>query len=65
MDQGVRVVGDVSVFGDRIQRDPPAAIGGEVTALGGHGWLLPILVTPIVLLDLLVARLVWIIQRAA
>jgi len=63
LDRGVRVAGDVSVFGGRIHRDPQATIAGDVTSFGGHGWLLPILVTPIILLGLLVALVVWIIQR--
>ena len=64
LDRGARVAGDVSVFGGQIHRDPQAAIAGDVTSFGGHGWLLPILLTPIVLLGLLVALIVWIIQRA-
>ena len=64
LDRGVRVAGDVSVFGGQIHRDPQAAIGGDLTLFGGHGWLLPILATPIVLLALLVALVVWIVQRA-
>jgi hypothetical protein len=64
LDRGVKVSGDVSVFGGQIHRDPQAAISGDVTSFGGHGWLLPILVTPIVLLGLLVALVVWIVQRA-
>jgi hypothetical protein len=64
LDRGARVAGDVSVFGGQIHRDPQAAIAGDVAAFGGHGWLLPILLTPIVLLGLLVALIVWIIQRA-
>jgi len=64
LDRGARVAGDVSVFGGRIHRDPLAAISGDVAAFGGHGWLLPILLTPIVLLGLLAALIVWIIQRA-
>jgi hypothetical protein len=63
LDRGVRIAGDVSVFGGQIHRDPQAAIAGDVTSFGGHGWLLPILVTPIVLLGLLVALVVWIVQR--
>lgn len=64
LDRGTRVAGDVSVFGGQIHRDPQAAIAGDVTSFGGRGWLLPILLTPIVLLGLLVALIVWIIQRA-
>ena len=63
LDRGVKVAGDVSVFGGQIHRDPQAAIAGDVTSFGGHGWLLPIILTPIVLLGLLVALIIWIIQR--
>jgi hypothetical protein len=63
LDRGVRVAGDVSVFGGQIHRDRQATIAGDVTSFGGHGWLLPILLTPIVLMGLLVALIVWIIQR--
>jgi hypothetical protein len=64
LDRGGRVAGDVSVFGGQIHRHPQAAVAGDVASFGGHGWLLRILLTPIVLLGLLVALIVWIIQRA-
>lgn len=64
LDRGVRIAGDVSVFGGQIHRDPQATVSGDVTSFGGHGWLLPIVLTPIVLLGLLVALIIWIIQRA-
>jgi hypothetical protein len=63
LDRGARVAGDVSVFGGQVRHDPQAAIAGDVTSFGGHGWLLPILLMPIVLLGLLVALVVWIVQR--
>jgi hypothetical protein len=63
LDRGVRIAGDVSVFGGQIHRDPQATVSGDVTSFGGHGWLLPILLAPIVLLGLLVALIVWIVQR--
>jgi len=63
LDRGAKVAGDVSVFGGQVHRDPQAAIAGDVTSFGGHGWLLPILLMPIVLLGLLVALVVWIVQR--
>jgi hypothetical protein len=64
LDRGVRIAGDVSVFGGQIHRDPQATISGDVTTFGGHGWLFPILLTPILLLGLLAALIIWIIQRA-
>jgi hypothetical protein len=57
------VNGDVTVFGGRIQRDPAATVGGDVTTMGGPGWVLLILLAPIVFLGLFLALLVWVIRR--
>src|SRR2546425_1088000 len=63
LDKGVKVSGDVTVFGGKIHRDPQASIAGDVTSMGGRGWLVVIFLTPIVVLGLLVALVVWLIQR--
>lgn len=62
LDKEVKVGGDVNVFGGRIRRDAEARIGGEVTAMGGPGWIVPIVLAPLVFLGLLVALVVWIIR---
>jgi len=61
---GVKVTGDVTVFGGSIGRDPTAIIGGDVTSLAGKGWFALMVVTPLIVIGLLVALIVWLIQRA-
>jgi hypothetical protein len=63
LDKAAKVSGDVAVFGGEIRRDPEASIGGDVTSMGGRGWIIPILLFPFVLLGLLVALVVWLVQR--
>ena len=63
LDKAVHVAGDVTVVGGTLRRDPQASVGGEVTALAGWGWLLLIIATPIVILGVLLAMVIWLIQR--
>ena len=63
LDHGARVAGDVTVFGGQIRRDPEASVSGDVTSMGGHAWLVPILLAPFVVLGLLVAFVIWLVQR--
>jgi len=63
LDKAVKVSGDVTVFGGQVRRDPETRIGGDVTSMGGRGWIIPILLFPFVLLGLLIAFVVWLIQR--
>jgi hypothetical protein len=63
LDQGAKVAGDATVFGGQIRRDPAATISGDVTSMGGHGWLVPILLAPFLALGLLVAFVIWLVQR--
>jgi hypothetical protein len=64
LDQGVKVAGGATVFGGQIRRDPGASISGDVTTMGGHGWLVPIVLAPFLAIGLLVAFLIWVVQRA-
>jgi len=63
LDEGVKVAGDATVFGGQIRRDPAATISGDVTSMGGHGWLVPIILAPFLALGLLVAFVIWLVQR--
>ena len=63
LDQGAKVTGDATVFGGQIRRDPAASISGDVTSMGGHGWLVPIVLAPFLVLGLLVAFVIWLVQR--
>jgi hypothetical protein len=64
LDKEVKVAGDVTVVGGELRRDPGASVSGDVTAMGGRGWIVPILLAPFVILGLLVAFVVWLVQRA-
>jgi hypothetical protein len=63
LEKGVKVGGETTVVGGELRRDPEAQVGGEVTAIGGRtlGWV--ILFSPLLLLGLLVALIVWLVQR--
>jgi hypothetical protein len=63
IDQEVKVAGDLTVLGGQIRRSPQASIGGDVTNIGGHGWIIPILLAPFAILGLLIAFVVWLVQR--
>jgi len=63
LDRGVKIAGDATVFGGQIRRDSGATISGDVTSMGGHGWLVPIVLIPFVVLGLLVAFVIWLVQR--
>ena len=63
LDHGVKVAGDATVFGGQIRRDPAATISGDVTTMGGHGWVVPIVLAPFFVLGLLVALVIWLVQR--
>jgi len=63
LDKEVKVAGDVTVVGGEIRRNPEAAIRGDVTAMGGRGWIVPLLLAPFVILGLLVALVIWLVQR--
>jgi predicted acyltransferase (DUF342 family) len=64
LDKEAKVAGDVTVIGGELRRDPEASVSRDVTAMGGHGWMVPILVAPFVILGMLVALVVWLVQRA-
>src|ERR1700683_4301031 len=59
-----RLGNEVKVAGGELRQDPHASVSGDVTNVGGRGWILPILVAPFAILGLLVALVVWLIQRA-
>jgi len=63
LDKEVKVAGDVTVVGGELRRDPEASVAGDVTNVGGRGWIIPILLVPLVLFGLLIAFVVWLIQR--
>ena len=65
LDKEVKVAGDITVVGGELRRDPQASIAGDVTNVGGRVWIIPILLIPFLFLGLLIALVVWIIQRVS
>lgn len=63
LEKAVKVSGDVTVFGGEVHRDPEASIGGDITSMGGRAWAIPIFFFLFVLLGLLIAFVIWLIQR--
>jgi hypothetical protein len=51
------------VFGGRLRRDPAATVGGDVTNMGGPGWIVLIFLFPLIFLGLFIALIVWIVRR--
>jgi hypothetical protein len=64
LDGGVKVAGDTTVFAGQIRRGPQVTMSGDVTTMGGRGWLVPMLLFPFVMLGLLIAFVIWLVQRA-
>jgi hypothetical protein len=63
LQSGTQIAGDVAAIAGTIKRDPQSKIVGDVTSLGGAGWMLLILVSPLVLFGGLVALIIWLFQR--
>lgn len=62
--KGVKVDGDVTVFGGQVRRDPEATVAGDVTSMNGRGWVALIFLVPLVVIGVLVALVIWLVQRA-
>jgi len=59
---GGSVAGDVAAIGGAVRRQPQAVIAGDVTSLEGKGWLLLLLLCPLVILGLMIALIVWLVH---
>jgi hypothetical protein len=60
---GTQIAGDAVAVAGMVKRDPQSTISGDVTSLGGTGWMLLILVLPLVLFGGFVALIIWLFQR--
>jgi hypothetical protein len=60
---GTQIAGDVAAIAGTVKRDPQSTISGDVTSLGGAGWMLLILVAPLVLFGGFVALIIYLFQR--
>jgi hypothetical protein len=63
LQSGAQIAGDVAAVAGMVKRDPQSKISGDVTSLGGTGWMLLILVAPLVLFGGFVALIIWLFQR--
>jgi hypothetical protein len=63
LDKDVKVAGDVTLVGGEFRREPQASISGDVTTVGGRGWIIPILLAPFIILGLMIALVIWLVQR--
>ena len=64
LESGGRVAGDVAAIAGAVRRDPQSTISGDVAAMQGTQWLLLVLLTPLVMLALVVAFIIWLVQRS-
>lgn len=64
LDQNAKIAGDATVVGGELRRDPMAMVSGDVTSVGGAGWIVPIVLAPFIFLGLLIALIIWLVQRA-
>ena len=60
---GTQIAGDVAAVAGMVKRDPQSKIAGDVTSLGGAGWMLLILVAPLMLCGGFVVLIIWLFQR--
>src|SRR5712692_4848177 len=59
---GGSVAGDVAAIGGAGRRQRQAALAGDVASLEGKGWLLLLLLCPLVILGLMTALIVWLVH---
>jgi hypothetical protein len=63
LQSGTQIAGDAVAVVGTVKRDPQSTISGDVTSLGGAGWMLLIVVAPLVLFGGFVALIIWLFQR--
>lgn len=59
---GTKIAGDLTAVGGSIQRASTSEVSGDVTPIHRGWWLTLILVSPLVVLGILIAAIVWFIQ---
>ncbi|MFZ0284937.1 MAG: hypothetical protein WAL32_06875 [Terriglobales bacterium] len=63
LQSGTQIAGDVEAIAGIVKRDPQSKIAGDITSLGGAGWMVMILVAPLMLFGGFVALIIWLFQR--
>ena len=62
-ESGTKIAGDLTVFGGALHRAANVQIAGDVTELRGTGWVALIFAIPLFILGVVVALIVWLLQR--
>jgi len=64
VDNGASISGDTTSVAGALRAQPQANIGGDRTSLDGKQWLAAIILPPLVVIGLIVALIVWLVQRS-
>jgi hypothetical protein len=56
-------MGDLTLFGGTIRRDPEAQVKGDVTSFGNKPGAILLLLSPFIVLAFVIAFIVWLVQR--
>ena len=64
MESGSQIAGDLATVAGAVRRQPGSSIGGDVASLEGVKWLLAILLPPLVFIGLIIALIIWLVQRS-
>jgi hypothetical protein len=64
MQPGSQIAGDVTAVAGGVRHSTGSSIAGDVTSLEGTKWLLAIILPPIFIIGLIVALIIWLIQRS-
>jgi hypothetical protein len=64
VDNGTRIAGDVTAVAGAARIQPQASVTGDRTSLEGTRWLLAIILPPLICIGLIVALIIWLVQRS-
>lgn len=62
-ESGTHMSGDLTAVAGSVRRDPASTTSGDVTSLEGTKWLLAIILPPIIFVGLIIALVIWLLQR--
>jgi hypothetical protein len=64
VDNATRIAGDVTAVAGAARIQPQASVTGDRTSLEGTRWLLAIILPPLICIGLIVALIIWLVQRS-
>lgn len=62
VNSGTKIAGDLTAVGGSIQRASDSEVGGDVTPIRRGWWLTLLLFSPLIVLGIIIAAVVWLIQ---